>query len=84
MLLGWVQLFVCLFVCLLNTIKQPKQAFCLVPIHFLLEFLNQCFIKGRGLGLWCLSPLPQYFSYIMAVSFIGRGTGENNRPVASH
>jgi hypothetical protein len=26
----------------------------------------------------------QYFSYIMAVSFIGGGTGENHLPVASH
>jgi len=26
-----------------------------------------------GLGLGCLKPLQRYFSYIMAVSFIGRG-----------
>jgi len=33
-----------------------------------------------GLGLWCLTP--QYFSYIVAVSFIGGETGvhgENHR-----
>jgi hypothetical protein len=26
-----------------------------------------------GLGLWCLMQLSKYFSYIMAVSFIGAG-----------
>jgi len=26
----------------------------------------------------------QYFSYIVADSFIGGGPGENHRPVASH
>ena len=39
------------------------------------------------MGLWCLMPLLQYFSYIVAISFIGGGnrrTGENHRPVASH
>jgi hypothetical protein len=27
----------------------------------------------EGLGLWCLTPFQQYFSYIVAVSFIGEG-----------
>ena len=39
-------------------------------------------------GVWYyITPLQQYFSYIMAVSFIGWGKpvpGENHRPVASH
>ena len=36
-----------------------------------------------GLGLWCLTPFQQYFSYIMAVTFIG---GENHdlRQTSSH
>jgi hypothetical protein len=36
---------------------------------------------------WCLTPLSQYFSYIVVVSFIGGGnrrTWENHRPVASY
>jgi hypothetical protein len=32
-------------------------------------------------GLWCLGNFQQYFSYIVAVSFIG---GENLKPVESH
>ena len=28
---------------------------------------------GFELELWCLTPLSQYFSYIVAVSFIGGG-----------
>jgi len=33
-----------------------------------------------GLGLWCLTPLSQqYFSYIMAVSFIGGGNASARR-----
>jgi hypothetical protein len=35
-------------------------------------------------GLRCLTPFQQYFSYIVAVSFIAEETGENHRPVASH
>ena len=41
-------------------------------------------LKGLGLGLWCLTPLSrfqQYFSYIVAVNFIGggnRSTREKN------
>jgi hypothetical protein len=32
-------------------------------------------------GLWCLYHIQQYFSYIMAASFIG---GENNRLATSY
>jgi hypothetical protein len=35
---------------------------------------------------WYLTPLQQYFSYTVTVSFIGGGNGvpgENHRPVAS-
>jgi hypothetical protein len=38
-------------------------------------------------GSWYLKSLSQYFSYILAVSFIGGetgGPGENQRPVARH
>ena len=38
-------------------------------------------------GLWCLTPLQQYFIYIVAVSVIGGGNGvlgEKHRPAASH
>ena len=37
--------------------------------------------KGRGLGSRCLSPLlfQQYFSYIVAVSFIGGGNRNTRR-----
>jgi len=35
----------------------------------------------RGIGLWCYCHFQQYFSYIMAVSFIA---GENHRPTLSH
>jgi hypothetical protein len=37
--------------------------------------------------LWCFTPLSQYFSYVVAVSFIGGETGvpgENHRPAESH
>jgi hypothetical protein len=34
-----------------------------------------------GLGFYCLTHFQQYFSYIIAVSFIGGG---NNQPVASN
>ena len=30
-------------------------------------------------GLWCLTPLSQYFSYIMAVSFILGGNRDTQR-----
>jgi len=32
-----------------------------------------------GLGLWCLTPLSTYFSYIVAVSFIGGGNRSTRR-----
>ena len=28
-----------------------------------------CVVSIYGLGLWCLTPLQQYFSYIVAISF---------------
>jgi hypothetical protein len=33
------------------------------------------------LGLWCLTPLSTYFSYIVTVSFIGGGN--QRKPVAT-
>ena len=43
-------------------------------------------INNLWLGLWCLTSLQQYFSYIMVVSFIGGGNQstqiENHRPDA--
>jgi hypothetical protein len=38
-----------------------------------------CIYSYKGLRLWCLTPLQQYLSYIVVVSFI-----ENHRPVASY
>ena len=32
-------------------------------------------------GLWCLTPLQQYFGYIMAVSFLGYNNNKNNKAV---
>ena len=41
--------------------------------------------SNKGLGLWCLTPLSKYFSYMVAVSFIGGGVhGENHRLAVSH
>jgi hypothetical protein len=37
--------------------------------------------SGVGLGLWCLMPLSKYFSYIVAVSFIGGGNQRKHQPV---
>ena len=40
-----------------------------------------------GLGLWYLTHFHKYFSYIVAVSFLGggnRSTRENYQPIASH
>ena len=34
---------------------------------------------STGLGLWCLTPLSTYFSYIVAVSFIGEGDRRTQR-----
>jgi hypothetical protein len=52
----------------------------LMNIHISI-FIN---IENIGLGLWCYKHhFQQYFSYIMAVSFIGEGnrsTRKNDRP----
>jgi len=36
-------------------------------------------ISVEGLELWCLTPFQQYFSYIVAVSFIGGGNWNTSR-----
>jgi hypothetical protein len=42
-------------------------------------------IKLQGLGLWCLQPFQQYFSYIMAVSIICGGNWCTRRkPLTCH
>jgi len=35
--------------------------------------------SNKGLGLWCLTPLSKYFSYMVAVSFIGGGNRSTRR-----
>jgi hypothetical protein len=43
-----------------------------------MKIVTSCFdyfTQLRWFGLWCLTP-QQYFSYIMAVSFIGGGNPE--------
>jgi len=40
-----------------------------------------------GIKLWCLTSyhhFQQFFSFIMAISFIDRVPEENHRPAASH
>ena len=46
--------------------------------------MNHIYLKG--LGLWWLHHVQQYFSYIVAVSLVEEIgiPGENHRPVASH
>ena len=42
--------------------------------QFLKELWKEIHIDGLvWFGLWCLTPLQQYLSYIVAISFIGGG-----------
>ena len=70
--------------CMVNLL----QLFFLLLLFFISFSLNNFFINPTTFlliwfGLWCLTSLLT-ISCIVAVSFIGGGPGENNRPVASH
>jgi len=45
------------------------------------RFKHKCDSIGLGLGLWCVTPRQQYFTYIVAVSFIcGRNRTTRKKP----
>ena len=64
----------------------------IIHVHYgTISHLNTCnrliLDKQYGLKWWCLTQLSALCIYIMAVSFIGGGTGvpwENHRPVLSY
>ena len=61
-------------------LKNPEAYRSLLSLVTCLVDKNNC-LKWFRFGLWCLSHFQQYFSYIVAVSFIGGG---NHWPVTSH
>ena len=58
----------------------------LVYIRPIFEYPHYPTVYGLGvtLGLWCLSHFQQYFSYILAVSFVGGSIRWMPPPAASH
>ena len=51
----------------------------ILTLHILFEVLVQSQKWLWWLRLWCLMPFQQYFSYIVAVSFIGGGNWSSRR-----